>query len=187
MSEKDEAYYHGTGPKFRLDDHGNMIPIKPDPVITPKQPAVMEMPPVPEVIAETRPVIDEALENGTEELTEEILEHIYAGDYKKAYGLAQSEGVDISGHIGLFAVLEDEMRQIFVEGGKKPTEKYLKLLYLLGGNANLDTLPGLKDFILLVFNHYRDKCWPKSGPKPLKRLIRLFGDQIDFGDVEDYI
>lgn len=181
MTERDDYYGFNAQPRHRLIN-GTLVPIpqaKADEL--PPKPSEPEQLPLLNEIREARSTFQKTVENPNEELTEEVLGHIYAGDFRKAYGLACNEGADISGHKGLFAVLEDEMREIFVEGSRKPTERYIKLFYLLGENADLDVLPGLKDFIKMVFDHYYEKCWPLSSPKPLIKLIKLFGRQIDFG------
>lgn len=187
MSEKDDYYGHvSSKPALSLDElhQADRIPLQPTSVISnesaPQPQTVIETPPIPEIIAETHLIIDETLKNRTEELTEEILELIYIGDYRQAYSLSNKMGIDVASHPRLFKILENEIREISL-GEKKPIEKYFKLFYLLGGNIDLDAVPGLKDFIRLVFDHYCERCWPNSGPRPLIRLINLFGKQIDFG------
>ncbi len=197
MTDKNNYFGFDNKPRLSLDamHQADRVPLQPvshfpnKSEITQK-PSEIEIPSAPEIIAEARPYIKERLGRPIEGLIEstitQINELVYEGDYRFAYSIHCQTGVDVSNDPGFREVLENIVDDAMRGNIDDVDGRYFRLFYLLGEDFDVNSILGLKELIVLVFDKYKDHRLPANGgDKPLNRLAKLFRSQIDFGWYED--
>ena len=138
------------------------------------------------VISEIRPVVGDTM-SLSEALRKRnlIVNLVKKGDYKEAFVTQSNSGISVAHDSDFLEILSEIIKESINKN--KIGSQYFNLFYMLGNDFSVNKVSGLWDFMRLVFVTYDENKQlgqredPLDGIEPLKRLIDLFGDQIDFG------